>query len=68
MIQNHPLFVDAGQGISLMIGLPTINSWNSDSRPRKPKTGTLGFNSQTNSLEYWNGSYWLAASMNIIVT
>jgi hypothetical protein len=60
---NASLMMDIGQGLSLMLGLPRIASWETRGRPKKPKRGTFGFNSQTNSLEYYNGSYWLAASM-----
>ncbi len=64
MAKNAPLLVDIGQGLSLMIGLPRIDSWNTPGRPKHVRRGTFGFNFQTNSLEYFNGSYWLAASMS----
>jgi len=64
MPQNQTLLMDVGQGLSLMMGLPTIGAWNTSGRPKKPKMGTIGFNSETNNLEYWNGSYWLAAAMS----
>lgn len=57
------LSMDIGQGLSLMLGLPRFTSWKTRNRPKDAKQGTLGFNSQTNSLEYYNGSYWLAAKM-----
>lgn len=63
MPKNAPLIVDIGQGLSLMVGLPTIASWNTGTRPRDAKRGTFGFNSQTNNLEYWDGRRWLAAPM-----
>ncbi len=63
MSKAHPLLIDIGQGLSLMIGLPTIASWKTSKRPKDPKTGTFGFNSQTNSLEYWDGSVWLTTPM-----
>ena len=56
--------MDIGQGFSLMLGLPKISSWKTPGRPKNPKRGTFGYNSQTNSLEYFDGSYWLAASMS----
>ena len=55
--------VDIGQGFSIMIGLPRIASWDTKGRPKKAKEGTIGFNTQTNNLEYWNGTNWLAAPM-----
>lgn len=64
MPNSQQLLVDIGEGLSLMIGLPTIASWETRDRPKKVKRGTLGFNAQTNKLEYWNGSYWLEASMD----
>lgn len=64
MEHNQTLLMNLGQGLSLIIGMPTIASWKTQERPKKPKTGTLGFNNQTNNLEYWNGSYWLTAIMN----
>ena len=60
----RPLFVDIGPGLSIMIGLPTIASWKTTDRPQKVKRGTFGFNTQTRTLEYYNGSHWLGASMD----
>ena len=64
MANNSSLLIDVNQGLSLMLGLPRINSWDTDGRPKKAKQGTFGFNSQTNRLEYFNGSYWLETPMN----
>jgi len=64
MPKNSPLFVEIGHGLSIMIGLPTIVSWETTNRPKKPKRGTFGFNLQTNSLEYWDGDNWLEAPMS----
>jgi hypothetical protein len=58
MAKSHPLLVDIGEGLSLMIGLPTLSSWNVEDRPKNAKRGTFGFNSQTGNLEYWDGSAW----------
>jgi len=63
MAKNQPLMIDIGQGLSLMIGLPTISSWKTRERPQNVKRGTLGFNSQTKSLEYYDGKNWLEAPM-----
>lgn len=62
--KKHPLLIDIGQGLSLMMGMPTIDSWKTAERPKNPKAGTFGFNLQTSSLEYWNGSNWLSAFMS----
>jgi len=64
MTKNSPLLVNIGQGLSIMTGLPTISSWDTAGRPKTAKSGTFGFNFQTNTLEYWDGSNWFAASMN----
>ncbi len=62
--KNTRFLFDIGQGLSIMIGLPRIASWDTAGRPKKAKKGTFGFNSQTNNLEYWDGSAWLAAAMS----
>ena len=64
MATNRPLFVDIGQGLSLMLGLPTVSTWETGNRPKDAKVGTFGFNSQTKSLEYWNGRRWLKVEMS----
>lgn len=64
MPKNSPLLVNLGQGLSLMLGLPTIASWNTAGRPKKARRGTFGFNFQTSSLEYWDGTVWLVAPMS----
>lgn len=64
MSKNAPLLVDIGQGLSIMAGLPTIAYWDTAGRPKNPRLGTFGFNFQTNSLEYWNGTVWLTAVMS----
>lgn len=64
MSTNPPIMIDIGQGLSLMIGLPTIASWETRKRPKNPKKGTFGLNTQTNSLEYWDGAGWLVTPMS----
>ncbi len=63
MATSQQILIDMGEGLSMMMGLPTIASWKSKSRPKKARAGTFGFNTQTKKLEYWNGSYWLEATM-----
>jgi len=63
MAKSSPIFINIGQGLSVMAGLPAIVSWDIKSRPKKAKSGTLGFNTQTNSLEYWDGNSWYSAQM-----
>ena len=64
MTKNSQLLVDIGKGLSLAIGLPTIGSWKTSTRPVNAKRGTFGFNTETSSLEYWNGSDWFRVQMN----
>lgn len=64
MSKNSPFTVDIGQGLSVAIGVPTIATWNTASRPKNAKAGTFGFNTQTSDLEYWNGTVWLKAHMS----
>jgi len=64
MQKNSPIFIDIGQGLSVMVGLPTIPSWNTTERPKKPPKGTFGFNSEANKLEYWDGTDWFEATMS----
>ena len=64
MVKNSSLLLDIGPGLSMLIGIPTISTWETNKRPKKPARGMFGFNQKTNSLEYYNGSYWLAATMS----
>lgn len=64
MPRKSPLLIDIAQGLSLMIGLPTITSWDTSGRPKKAKRGTFGFNFQTNNLEYWDGTVWFVTPMS----
>lgn len=62
--KNTRILFDIGQGLSIAIGLPKIDSWDIAGRPKNAKRGTFGFNSETNNLEYCDGNGWLAASMD----
>jgi hypothetical protein len=64
MAQNHPILIDIGEGLSMMLGMPTILTWKTKDRPKEPKQGTFGFNSKTGNLEYWDGSDWYSAKMS----
>jgi len=66
MPKNSPVFLEVGQGLSVQIGMPTITYWTTPGRPKSPKKGTFGFNSDTNSLEFWNGTVWLTANLKIL--
>ena len=64
MAKISPVFIDLGQGLSMMVGLPRIASWKSTGRPKNAKKGTIGFNTQTSSLEFWDGAAWWTATMD----
>ena len=66
MPKNSPVFMDIGQGLSVSLGMPIISDWNTSGRPKKPPKGTFGFNLDTNSLEFWNGSSWLTAKLKVL--
>lgn len=57
------ILLDIGEGLSLMIGLPTIATWKNNSRPKNAKPGTFGFNTQTNNLEFFDGKDWYGGLM-----
>ena len=61
---NSTIAMDIGQGLSLMLGLPRIDSWDTSTRPKRAKSGTFGFNSKTSSLEFFDGSDWYTAKMS----
>jgi hypothetical protein len=63
MAKNSPLLINIGQGMSIMAGLPTLAFWETPQRPQNPKSGTIGFNTSTKSLEYWDGTNWLTAPL-----
>ena len=66
MAKNQPVLIDIGQGLSISVGLPTIAYWKTINRPKKARPGTLGFNTDTNSLEYNDGENWLKAPMDTV--
>ena len=63
MPRSKPLLIEIGPGLSILTGSPSISYWDNKSRPKNPKVGTIGFNQDTKSLEYWDGKDWLTASM-----
>ncbi len=64
MPKNSSLLIDIGQGIMMTLGFPTLILWNTDSRPKNPRRGTFGFNTETSSLEFFDGSSWFTGSMS----
>ena len=64
MSKKSPLFLNIGQHLSMMIGLPTIAYWDTAGRPKKARKGTIGFNLQTGNLEFYDGTDWFMAPMS----
>lgn len=63
MSAKSSVLLNIGQGLSLMVGLPRIASWEDKDRPKNPKQGTFGFNTNQNRLEYYDGESWYAVAM-----
>lgn len=58
------LLMDIGDGLFMVVGLPKLALWKTRERPKKAARGTFGYNYQTSSLEYFDGSVWFAASLS----
>ncbi len=63
MAKNNQILLDIGKGLTLAVGLPTIGIWEGSNRPKNAKRGTLGFNTETNSVEFFDGTIWFRAQM-----
>lgn len=55
---NNQLLIDSVGGKVLQLGNTRINTWNTAGRPASPKTGTIGFNTQTVALDIYDGAAW----------
>jgi hypothetical protein len=64
MPQNSQVFVEIGQGLFMLVGLPIISTWTTTERPQRARRGTFGFNISTNNLEYWDGAQWFETEMS----
>ncbi|WJN62723.1 minor tail protein [Streptomyces phage phiScoe15] len=42
-----------------------IGSWTTALRPSSPRVGRLGFNTDTNTWEFWNGSAWMNLTQSV---
>lgn len=62
--KNASTYLGIGSGLSVLIGLPRIPTWNTLGRPKQPKVGTIGLNTQTRCLEFWDGNIWIAMPMD----
>lgn len=63
MARSSQLLIEIGEGLSMVVGFPTISTWKNSGRPQRAKQGTLGFNEETGDLEYYDGESWFRASM-----
>ena len=63
MLNNQSFLLNIGSGLSLTTSLPVLVSWDTAGRPKDPRRGTFGLNSQTRHLEYFDGEYWYAVQM-----
>lgn len=66
--KNSPTYISIGSGLSTMLGLSRVATWNTLGRPKTPKRGTIGFNTELKKLEIWNGSAWFSVSLRPIVS
>ncbi|HCS79135.1 TPA: hypothetical protein DIV55_05345 [Patescibacteria group bacterium] len=64
--KNTPRYLSIGGGLSIMLGLGRIATWNTSGRPANPKRGTIGLNTELKRLEIWNGSFWYGVSLRKI--
>jgi hypothetical protein len=67
---NRPVGLGIGHpakaSLSPMPYYQQIPTWNNAGRPKKPKVGVIGFNLETNSLDYWTGTTWMKLPMEKI--
>lgn len=64
MSKNLSMLVDIGDHLSVRVGPSRMATWNTLGRPTNPRTGTIGFNTQTNMLETWHGNSWFTAPLD----
>lgn len=64
MNKSQTIFLDIGNGLSVLVGQPTISRWKTSERPKKARKGSIGFNTETNTIEYWDGKNWYQAQMD----
>jgi hypothetical protein len=58
-VSNAELYLDIGSGLSMRLGGPRIPMWNTSGRPAAPLDGIYGLNTDTNTIEAWNGTTWV---------
>lgn len=58
------LLLDSLSGKVIALGFPTMPTWNTSGRPSSPKTGTMGYNTDTPAFEIYNGSTWKTVTLS----
>ncbi|GAO98106.1 hypothetical protein Cva_00754 [Caedimonas varicaedens] len=56
MGNNSPMLMS--QNAVQFTKVMAVPCWTTEQRPQNPMMGTLGFNTQKNVLEVWNGEQW----------
>ena len=64
MSAPHPIFLDVGNGLRILLGSHDIVTWVTATRPVNPEPGTLGFNTETNQIELWYESSWFTLPLS----
>ncbi len=60
---NKNIHIDSVGGMVLQLGTGRVPSWNTAGRPAAPDLCTIGYNSQTDDLELWNGTAWKTVAL-----
>lgn len=55
---NDRLIVDSIGGLCIQAGVSRIATWNEGGKPITPLRGTIGFNTNNNSLQIYDGENW----------
>lgn len=57
--KNSNLYYNIGNDLSIMLGSPTLATWNTAGRPAVGKLGLFGFNTETGKLEVYKDGAWV---------
>jgi hypothetical protein len=55
---NAPLYLELTKELSMMIGRQKVAYWNTLGRPSSPVRGAMGYNTDLDQIEIYNGSGW----------
>ena len=61
---NANLYLGIGSNLSIELGLPRLPNWNTAGRPSPAKNFVYGFNTDTSTLEMWNGAAWVGTLLS----